>query len=169
MTYLLDINACIALINGRPEAVRRRFTRVSAGDDVIATSSVVLSSSGTALQRASAPRRTPSGSPPSCQVRWRLWTSQQKTRSMLAAFAQPLKGSAHPSAPTTFSSPAKRFGTRRHWLLPTRRSSQECEVFGCRTGRPARLWGHTYSSEADGLSHSRSLRWCRRARPVSGG
>ena len=42
MTYLLDTNACIALINGRPEAVRRRFTRVSAGDDVIATSSVVL-------------------------------------------------------------------------------------------------------------------------------
>ena len=42
MTYLLDTNACIALINGRPEAVRRRFARVSAGDDVIATSSVVL-------------------------------------------------------------------------------------------------------------------------------
>lgn len=42
MTYLLDTSACIALINGRPEAVRRRFTRVSAGDDVIATSSVVL-------------------------------------------------------------------------------------------------------------------------------
>ena len=42
MTYLLDTNACIALINGRPEAVRRRFARISAGDDVIATSSVVL-------------------------------------------------------------------------------------------------------------------------------
>ncbi|GAC1642562.1 MAG: type II toxin-antitoxin system VapC family toxin [Candidatus Dormibacteraceae bacterium] len=42
MTYLLDTNACIALINGRPEAVRRRFARVSAGDDVVATSSVVL-------------------------------------------------------------------------------------------------------------------------------
>ena len=42
MTYLLDTNACIALINGRPEAVRRRFARVSAGEDVIATSSVVL-------------------------------------------------------------------------------------------------------------------------------
>ncbi|MDQ6876170.1 MAG: PIN domain-containing protein [Candidatus Dormibacteraeota bacterium] len=42
MTYLLDTNACIALINGRPETVRQRFARVSAGDDVIATSSVVL-------------------------------------------------------------------------------------------------------------------------------
>ena len=42
MTYLLDTNACIALINGRPEAVRRRFARVSAGEDVIATSSIVL-------------------------------------------------------------------------------------------------------------------------------
>ena len=42
MTYLLDTNACIALINGRPEVVRRRFARVSAGEDVIATSSVVL-------------------------------------------------------------------------------------------------------------------------------
>ncbi len=42
MIYLLDTNACIALINGRPEAVRRRFARLSTGDDVIATSSVVL-------------------------------------------------------------------------------------------------------------------------------
>jgi tRNA(fMet)-specific endonuclease VapC len=42
LTYLLDTNACIALINGRPEAVRRRFARVSTGDDVVATSSVVL-------------------------------------------------------------------------------------------------------------------------------
>jgi tRNA(fMet)-specific endonuclease VapC len=42
LTYLLDTNACIALINGRPEAVRRRFARASAGDDVVATSSVVL-------------------------------------------------------------------------------------------------------------------------------
>lgn len=42
MIYLLDTNACIALINGRPEAVRRRFARLSTGDDVLATSSVVL-------------------------------------------------------------------------------------------------------------------------------
>jgi tRNA(fMet)-specific endonuclease VapC len=42
MTYLLDTNACIALINGRPDAVRRRFVRVSAAGDLIATSSVVL-------------------------------------------------------------------------------------------------------------------------------
>jgi len=42
LTYLLDTNACIALINGRPEPVRRRFARVSAGDDVVTTSSVVL-------------------------------------------------------------------------------------------------------------------------------
>lgn len=42
MTYLLDTNACIALINGRPEAVRRRFKRVSSTGGLIATSSVVL-------------------------------------------------------------------------------------------------------------------------------
>src|SRR5450759_4634938 len=42
LTYLLDTNASIALINGRPEAVRRRFARASAGHDVVATSSVVL-------------------------------------------------------------------------------------------------------------------------------
>jgi tRNA(fMet)-specific endonuclease VapC len=42
LTYLLDTNACIALINGRPETVRRRFARASAGDAVVATSSVVL-------------------------------------------------------------------------------------------------------------------------------
>jgi Predicted nucleic acid-binding protein, contains PIN domain len=42
VTYLLDTNACIALINGRPESVRRRFERVSTAGEVIATSSVVL-------------------------------------------------------------------------------------------------------------------------------
>lgn len=42
MTYLLDTNACIALINGRPETVRRRFERVTTAGEVIATSSVVL-------------------------------------------------------------------------------------------------------------------------------
>jgi tRNA(fMet)-specific endonuclease VapC len=42
MTHLLDTNACIALINGRPEMVRRRFERVSTAGEVIATSSVVL-------------------------------------------------------------------------------------------------------------------------------
>jgi tRNA(fMet)-specific endonuclease VapC len=42
VTYLLDTNACIALINGRPETVRRRFERVTTAGEVIATSSVVL-------------------------------------------------------------------------------------------------------------------------------
>lgn len=42
MTYLLDTNACIALINGRPEVVRRRFLRAAASRDLVTTSSVVL-------------------------------------------------------------------------------------------------------------------------------
>jgi tRNA(fMet)-specific endonuclease VapC len=42
LTYLLDTNACIALINGRPEAVRRRFLRATAARDLVTTSSVVL-------------------------------------------------------------------------------------------------------------------------------
>jgi tRNA(fMet)-specific endonuclease VapC len=42
VTYLLDTNVCIALINGRPERVRRRFERVSTAGEAIATSSVVL-------------------------------------------------------------------------------------------------------------------------------
>jgi tRNA(fMet)-specific endonuclease VapC len=42
LTYLLDTNACIALINGRPETVRRRFQRVSSAGEEIVTSSVVL-------------------------------------------------------------------------------------------------------------------------------
>ena len=42
MTYLLDTNACIALINGRPESVRRRFDRVLAKGDTVVTSSIVL-------------------------------------------------------------------------------------------------------------------------------
>ncbi len=41
MTYLLDTNACIAVINGKPAEVRRRFHAVSTAGDSIVTSSVV--------------------------------------------------------------------------------------------------------------------------------
>ena len=41
MTYLLDTNACIALINGKPAEVRRRFEGVMAAGAAIATSSIV--------------------------------------------------------------------------------------------------------------------------------
>ena len=40
-TYLLDTNACIALINGEEVNVRRRFQRVVARDGVILLSSIV--------------------------------------------------------------------------------------------------------------------------------
>jgi tRNA(fMet)-specific endonuclease VapC len=39
--YLLDTNACIALINGTPEGVRRRFQRAISRDATILLSSVV--------------------------------------------------------------------------------------------------------------------------------
>ena len=42
MTYLLDTNACIAIINGRPETVRRRFERANRAGELVATSSIVL-------------------------------------------------------------------------------------------------------------------------------
>ena len=42
MTYLLDTNACIALINGNPAEVRRRFEVVTTAGAAIATSSVVV-------------------------------------------------------------------------------------------------------------------------------
>ena len=41
MTYLLDTNACIALINGTPEAVRRGFQRVVERKALVWVSSVV--------------------------------------------------------------------------------------------------------------------------------
>jgi len=41
VTYLLDTNACIALINGKPVAVRRQFEAVAATGAAIATSSIV--------------------------------------------------------------------------------------------------------------------------------
>jgi tRNA(fMet)-specific endonuclease VapC len=41
MTYLLDTNACIALIDGTPKDVRRRFQRAIAKDATIFLSSVV--------------------------------------------------------------------------------------------------------------------------------
>jgi tRNA(fMet)-specific endonuclease VapC len=40
-TYLLDTNACIALINGNEANVRRRFQRAVARDSVILLSSIV--------------------------------------------------------------------------------------------------------------------------------
>lgn len=40
MTYLLDTNACIALINNTPPRVRARFARTSAAGAAIAVSSV---------------------------------------------------------------------------------------------------------------------------------
>ena len=40
-TYLLDTNACIALINGTKAAVRRRFRRAVGRKDVMLLSSVV--------------------------------------------------------------------------------------------------------------------------------
>jgi tRNA(fMet)-specific endonuclease VapC len=43
MTYLLDTSACIALINGRPAEVRKRFEAVAAAGATIATSSIVVS------------------------------------------------------------------------------------------------------------------------------
>jgi tRNA(fMet)-specific endonuclease VapC len=42
VTYLLDTNVCIALINGRPSGVRRRFEEVGTSGISITTSSVVL-------------------------------------------------------------------------------------------------------------------------------
>jgi tRNA(fMet)-specific endonuclease VapC len=41
MTYLLDTNACIALINGTPQTVRRRFQRASVRRATMLISSVV--------------------------------------------------------------------------------------------------------------------------------
>lgn len=40
MNYLLDTNACIALINGNPASVRRRLQKVAAGGSQIYISSV---------------------------------------------------------------------------------------------------------------------------------
>jgi tRNA(fMet)-specific endonuclease VapC len=42
VSYLLDTNACIALINGNPLPVRRRFEEAGEGSATIATSSVVI-------------------------------------------------------------------------------------------------------------------------------
>jgi tRNA(fMet)-specific endonuclease VapC len=39
--YLLDTNACIALINGKPASVRARFQKALATDDKVLVSSVV--------------------------------------------------------------------------------------------------------------------------------
>jgi tRNA(fMet)-specific endonuclease VapC len=41
VTYLLDTNACVALINGTPKEVRRRFRRAIARDTTMLVSSVV--------------------------------------------------------------------------------------------------------------------------------
>jgi len=42
VTYLLDTNACIAVINGRPANVRDRLTKAMAGGEIIAASTITL-------------------------------------------------------------------------------------------------------------------------------
>ena len=42
MTYLLDTNVCVALINGRPAKVRQQLERTVAGPNEAVTSSIVL-------------------------------------------------------------------------------------------------------------------------------
>ncbi|HVB76231.1 MAG TPA: PIN domain-containing protein [Candidatus Nitrosotalea sp.] len=42
MRYLLDTNACMALINGKPNTVRERFARAAESGDTVATSTVVV-------------------------------------------------------------------------------------------------------------------------------
>ena len=42
MSYLLDTNACIAIINGRPQSVRHRLRWVLTRGDPVALSSVAL-------------------------------------------------------------------------------------------------------------------------------
>ncbi|MGH9410231.1 MAG: type II toxin-antitoxin system VapC family toxin [Vicinamibacterales bacterium] len=42
MTYLLDTNACLALINGTPKEVRRRFQRAINKNATVLVSSVVV-------------------------------------------------------------------------------------------------------------------------------
>ena len=42
MTYLLDTNACIAVINGRPEQVRAHLERALGGGDAVAVPVVAL-------------------------------------------------------------------------------------------------------------------------------
>ena len=42
MTYLLDTNACVGLINGAPKEVRRRFRRAVAREATILVSSIVV-------------------------------------------------------------------------------------------------------------------------------
>jgi tRNA(fMet)-specific endonuclease VapC len=42
MTYLLDTNACIALINGKPPGVRRRFQSIVAKSGQVNVSSIVI-------------------------------------------------------------------------------------------------------------------------------
>jgi tRNA(fMet)-specific endonuclease VapC len=42
VSYLLDTNACIAIINGRPQGVRRRLRSALARGEPVAVSSIVL-------------------------------------------------------------------------------------------------------------------------------
>jgi predicted nucleic acid-binding protein len=68
VTYLLDTNACVALINGTPKEVRR-FRRAVVKEATILVSSVVGFNSGTASQRVNVGRPTPSVSTLSSRAR----------------------------------------------------------------------------------------------------
>jgi predicted nucleic acid-binding protein len=64
VNYLLDTNACVALINGTPSSVRAKFQKATDKGAKVFVSSIALSSCGRALQRVRAEISTESDSKP---------------------------------------------------------------------------------------------------------
>ena len=124
MTYLLDTNACIAVINCRPEAVRRRFARVSSGDDVIATSSVLLFELWYGVAKSQRPKANAQRIATflSGPLEVLDFTSEDAEHSSRVRAA--LEGLGKPIGAYALLIAGQAFGTRRHWLPPTLQSSQ---------------------------------------------
>lgn len=56
MNYLLDTNACIALINGSPAPVRNRFRKAVDGGEQVFTSAIVLFELWYGVEKSSRPQ-----------------------------------------------------------------------------------------------------------------
>jgi tRNA(fMet)-specific endonuclease VapC len=132
--YLLDTNACVALINGSPPEVRRRFERVIAGNAVVLLSSIasfelwygVGKSQRTALEAAGL--ETFLGDP----LEWVVFEEQDAREA--GAIRAELEQAGRPIGAYDVLRPARRAGSGRRWSPRTSGNSSESLVSAGSTG-----------------------------------
>jgi hypothetical protein len=109
-TYLLDTNACIALINGREVAVRRQFRRAVGRNDLMLLSSVVAFELWSAAAKVSEERTIGNAWKQSSRARLNGRSSTKTTPERREPFAPSSNQLGRRSARTTSCWPVRRVG-----------------------------------------------------------